>query len=275
MRIPNWYRSESHGVTFHTAWNLQASGMVTHGFSTRIGGESEPPYDTLNLGLAVEDDPRKVLANRRAFASALGMDAERIVVPKQVHSNAVVRVDASHAGSGALDPESGIAGPDALITNTPGLPLALHFADCVCVFLLDPDHRAIGMAHAGWRGTAGRVAAKTVEAMTREFGADPGKLIAAIGPSICRSCYEVGEDVAREMFRAFPHDERVVRQSSSTKWRADLRIANLIALREAGLRLDSIAVSEQCTSCNAREFFSYRRDSQTGRMGGWMSLALV
>ncbi|MHB9035378.1 MAG: peptidoglycan editing factor PgeF [Armatimonadota bacterium] len=272
MRLPNWYRVEANGVRFYRAWNLHASRMVKHGFSTRIGGMSAEPYDTLNLGLAVDDNPDAVLANRRAFASALEIDSERIVVPRQVHSNVVKVVTECDAGLGAFDHANAIPDTDALITNVPNLPLALHFADCVCIFLLDPENSAIGVVHAGWRGTALKIVLATVAAMTREFGTDPGALQAAVCPSVCRACYTVGQDTAGELFKAFPHDDRVLSQASTDKWYADLKNANTILLKDAGVQGSNIAISQECTCCNRDEFFSYRRDGKTGRMGGWMSL---
>ena len=119
------------------------------------------------------------------------------------------------------------------------------------------------------------VVISTVGAMTREFGTDPAGLLAAIGPSIERHCYEVGGDVAKPFFKAFPEDQRILTPSSHGKWRCDLRAANLILLQRAGLDDSNIAVSEQCTSCNIDEFFSYRRDGRTGRMSGWLSLRHV
>ncbi len=245
---------------------------MDHGFSTRVGGISRGPYTALNLGLTVDDGAVRVIENRRAFGNALGVDAARIVVPKQVHSNKVVLVDASSAGCGALDHASAIDDADALITSTPEVTLALHFADCVSIFFLDPAREAIGLAHAGWRGTAAGIVGRTVEAMRESFGTNPRTLLAAIGPAIGRCCYDVGEDVASELFRVFPHDERVLKQSQTDKWRADLKTANLLLLKEAGLDERNIAVSDECTSCNMEEFFSFRRDDVTGRMGGWICL---
>jgi hypothetical protein len=270
MQLPNWYRVEENGVRYYRAWNLHTSRMVSHGFSTRIGGVSKEPYNTLNLGLAVDDEPEAVLANKRAFSAALNIDPERIVVPRQVHSN-IVRV-VTEADAGALDHSTAVADADALITNVPNLPLALHFADCVCIFLLDPVNRAIGVVHAGWRGTVSKIVSVAVDAMTREYGTKPGDIQAAIAPSICRCCFVVGKDTAEEIFKAFPHDSRILSQSSTDKWFADLKNANEVLLRQAGVPVANIAISEECTSCNSSEFFSYRRDGKTGRMGGWMSL---
>lgn len=275
MRIPNWYRIEAGGVKYYQAWHLHASGIVSHGFSTRVGGVSASPYDSFNLSLNVDDDPENVLANRRAFATALGVDAKRIVVPNQVHSNIVRRVTEFDAGVGALNHSSAIPDTDALITNIPNLPLALSFADCVCIFFVDPVNHAIGVAHAGWRGTVEGIVIETVEAMVKEFGTDPKQLLAAVSPSIGRHCYNVGEDVAKQFYKLFPEEERVLSQASTDKWHLDLKIANLILLNRAGLDDRNIAVSEECTSCNKDEFFSYRRDGLTGRMGGWLALRHV
>lgn len=272
MRLPNWYRVESHGVRYYRAFNLHAAGMVAHGFSTRLGGFSSAPYATLNLGLTVEDDGASVLANRQRYAAALGLDAAGLVVPEQVHSNLVGIAGRDHAGAGSVYHGNAVAGADALITNLPHLPLALHFADCACVMLLDPEKRAIGVVHAGWKGTVAGIVSKTVEAMVREFGTSPSLLLAAIGPSIGRCCYNVGEDVARQFFLAFDGDERAVSRFSSSTWRADIKTANRMLLWRAGVQDRNIAVSEHCTCCSVNEFFSYRGEGHTGRMGGWMAI---
>lgn len=272
MRLPNWIRFTSDKLAYYTPWHFRSSGLVDCGFSARAGGVSEGCYSSLNLSLAVGDDPEHVLANRRRFASALKLDQARIVVPDQTHSANVFLVTEADAGRGALDHSAAIPDTDALITDTPGLPLALHFADCVGIFLLDPVHRAIGVAHAGWRGTVEGIAAATVEAMNREFGASASDLLAAVTPSIDRHCFEVEGDVANRFARLFNSDERILSPCSATKWRIDLRAANICLLERAGLDYSRIAISEQCTSCQSTEFFSYRRDGQTGRMGGWLSL---
>lgn len=275
MRIPNWIRVDADRLTYYAPWHFRASSMVDCGFSTRTGGVSEGHYESLNLSLAVGDEPARVLENRRAFASALGLDAARIVVPDQTHSANVHLVTESDASRGAFDHSTAIPDTDALITNTPGLPLALHFADCVGIFLLDAANRAIGIAHAGWRGTVDGIVVATVQAMTGAFKTNPADLLAGIAPSIERHCFEVGEDVASLFSREFSGDETILTPSSSTKWRVDLRAANLAMLDRAGLDDRNIAISEQCTSCNSSEFFSYRRDGDTGRMSGWISLRHV
>lgn len=272
MRIPNWYPVNSAGTKFYTPWHFRASQLVHCGFSTRIGGISLPPRNSLNLGFTVGDNPSDVLANRYNFAEAIGVNLDSIVVPDQVHSCAVRRVCEAEAGLGAFDHSCAIADTDALITNVPQLTLALHFADCVGIFFVDPVNRSIGAAHAGWRGTLQGVAARTVEAMVSQFDTDPANLLVAIGPSICRHCFEVGEDVASQFSCAFPFDSAVLSQSGLAKWRVDLKMANRVILLQAGVKDLNIAVADECTCCNVDEFFSYRRDGATGRMGGWISL---
>lgn len=264
MRVPNWYRNERDGVRFYQAWNLHASGLVDHGFSTRLGGASEGRFTSLNLSLAVGDEAERVIANRRAFAAAVGVDVEKIVVADQVHGNTVKVVTERDAGSGAFDHAGAVAETDALITNVPRLPLALHFADCVCILLLDPANKAIGAVHAGWRGTARKIVVEAVRAMTREYGTEPAHLLAAISPAIGRHCYDVGHDTALELFKAFPGDERVISPHSPDKWRADLKTANLILLRQLGVPEPGIAISDECTSCNAGDFSAIAEMAKPG-----------
>lgn len=272
LQMPNWYRVENNGIRYYCASNLQSTGLIKHGYSTRIGGKSLTPFDTLNLGLAVNDNKAHVLENRRLFASVLGLNADKIVVPSQTHGKKVKRVTSEHAGRGAFDYADSISDTDALITNTRGLTLSLHFADCGSVFFLDPVNRAIGLAHAGWRGTASKIVIETIESMKREFGSDPKDIQAAIGPCIGRCCYEVGKEVAEQFFESFPNNENVIEQSLKNKWHVNLKTANYSLLVQAGIKDENISVSEHCTCCLKDEFFSYRRDGKTGRMSGWISL---
>lgn len=271
MRIPNWYRIDCAGLRYYVPWHFQASRIADCGFSTRIGGVSRAPFDTLNLSLAVADDRDDVIKNRKSFASVRGLDPARLVTPDQVHSNVVRRVTDDDAGSGAFDHADAIPATDALITDIPNLTLALHFADCVGVFFLDPINRAIGAAHAGWRGTVDGIVCETIEAMSRVFGTDPRRLLAAISPAIERHCYEVDEEVAGRFFRIFPN-ENVLSHAGRAKWLVDLKMANRVMLQRCGVEDSNIAISEHCTCCGFDEFFSYRRDGTTGRMGGWISL---
>lgn len=272
MDLKSWYYSDTGDVSIYKAWNLERTGLVTHCFSTRRGGVSASPRDSLNLALHVDDDRACVLENRRILMNALQADPAMLTAAEQVHGCKVSVVTESDAGRGASSFEDAVPGVDALITNVPGPVLSLFYADCVPVYILDPVNRAIGLAHAGWRGTAARVASGTLQAMTQQFGTEPDKCLAAIGPSIGRCCYDVSFDVAMNVKEAVD-DERVIARACHEQWRLDLKMANWVTLRRAGVKEKNIAVSDLCTVCRPEDFFSYRRDGQTGRMAAIMELS--
>ena len=149
------------------------SERLIHGFSTRQGGVSAPPWNALNMALHVGDDPVAVRENRTRYLRALGLSLDNVCTLRQVHGTEIVRVLPSDAGRGAFDDTDALADADALITNVRGVTLLLCYADCVPVMLYDPKHHAAGLIHAGWKGTVGRIAAKTLERMTSVFGTDP------------------------------------------------------------------------------------------------------
>ena len=249
------------------------SDILVHGISARLGGVSQKPYDALNMGLHVGDDKKAVLENRRRYLHALEIKAEEVCSPQQVHGTKVLRVTSEDRGKGALDYESAIAETDALITNALGVPLLLCFADCVPLLFFDPANGAIGIAHAGWKGTVGRIGVKTVEAMAREFGTDPKSLLVGIGPSIGTECFVVGEDVAQKFREAFPEYHEKILSQQEGETHADLWAANRLQLEEAGVAAGNIECADKCTSCSHKWFFSYRADGgETGRLAAVMSL---
>lgn len=220
--------------------------------STRLGGVSMPPYDSLNLGLYTEDDPERVRENRRRFLQAAGVPPDALAHAHQVHGREVKKVDAPGFWEGY----------DALVTDRPGVFLGLYTADCCPVLLYDPQRRAVGAAHAGWRGAAARVAAHTVQAMQAHYGSRPADCYAWLGACIGAEVYEVGPEVARY----FPGHAR--RPSpASDRYLLDVKGAVAAQLREAGLPSAQIALSPYCTFSEPETFFSHRRDrGRTGRM---------
>lgn len=242
------------GVTF-----LQAEGLGTiHGFSTRLGGVSPAPFDTLNLGLSQGDDPARVRENYCRFCAAIGADVDRLVCSRQVHGDAIRVVTAADAGKG-LDRQRDYE-VDGLITNVPGLPLAIHTADCIPVLLYDPVHRAIGACHAGWRGTALAIPAKTVAKMTQVYGTEPKDLRCAIGAGISRCCFETRADVPEAMRETLGEAaEPFIDDHGDGRFHVDLKGINRHWLTEAGVPEDQIAVSDECTVCLSEKFFSHRR----------------
>lgn len=247
--------------------------LAAHGLSGRKGGVSKAPWASLDLGLHVGDDPEAVAENRRRYLAALGLDAARFVTPEQVHGEHIARVGEAEAGRGALVYKDSIPETDALITNVPKLPLLLCFADCTPILFLDPVHRAVGIAHGGWKGTVRRIGQKTVARMHEEFGTKPEELLTAIGPSIGPCCYEIGPEVEAKFREAFPHHEAELFTNAEGKTHLSLWAANRIQLLDAGVLPEHIDEAKTCTSCHHEDFFSYRADGgRTGRMAAVIAL---
>jgi polyphenol oxidase len=237
---------------------LEAGGAGWHlAFSSRSGGVSPHPFKSLNMGFAVGDTPGRVLQNRDRLCRALGLDVEALVVPHQVHGTAVTMVGTRERGRGATDPNTAIGASDGLLTQTPGVPLLVSFADCVPVFVV--AQRACGglsiaLVHAGWRGMSDGIVTETARRLRRAGGSLRS---AVVGPGICGRCFTVGPEVGERFSRTFPGSYR--------DGRVDLREIAAGQLGAAGLSAADIHVSRLCTSCDTR-FFSHRRDGGlTGR----------
>lgn len=224
-------------------------------FSTRRGGVSRPPWDEMNVGQSVGDDPEAVAENRRRLFGGLGVDPERLASCGQVHGRGIALV----AGPGRVE------ATDALVTATPGLTLAVSCADCVPVFLLDPVTPAAGIVHAGWKGTLARLAALTVRFMARRLGSRPSDIVAAVGPSIGACCYEVGPDVAAEAEDRLGRG--VLLPAGAGRLHLDLWEANRLALVSAGLEASRVHLAGLCTCCREDLFHSHRRASRAGGGG--------
>jgi YfiH family protein len=234
-----------------------AGQRLVHAVFTRLGGVSQGPFATLNVGHSVGDEPQAVAENHHRVYASLGLGASQVVTAQQVHGNRVAVVAGSEAGSIQ-------SSTDGLVTATPGLALLLRFADCQPILLYDPEHHALGLAHAGWRGVALGIARRLVEAMQEAFGTRPSALLAGLGPAIGSCCYTVGHEVAAAMGYALPHWKRAMRPEGEDGWRLDLGAANAQLLAAAGVM--QIEQSGICTACHNDEFFSHRADGgRTGR----------
>ncbi len=286
------------------AQHLSEFPWLIHGFSTRVGGFSRAyGKGDLNLGFTRDDTKSAVERNRRVFLHEVGAVTKRpsgrngnptlwpIVTLRQVHSDVIHCVDAHGIDSASHDPLTG----DGLLTATPGLLLAIQTADCLPVILVDAKRRAVGVFHAGWRGTLKRIVVKGVGQMQHWFGSRPRDLKAAIGPGIHGCCYDVGEDVRGTFESQFSYAGKLFREVKESdpvrekypllfltarapghgelpnKIFLDLVEANRQQLLEAGLLSKSIWTSPLCTSCNHNLLFSYR--SEKGRTGRMMGVA--
>jgi len=229
---------------------------VAHGFSPRSGGVSAPPFDQLNLGMSVGDDPQAVQRNRERVAAAFGLPLERVARLNQVHGAGVHRVAAG---------VTGLAG-DALVSDDPSWLLAISGADCLPVLLFDPTTGAVGAAHAGWRGVAAGVVRATVEALATNFGSDPARLQVWLGPGIQGPCYQVGPEVVAAVLAdaVVPASVAVADPSVADRQRLDVVAAVRAQLLALGVAEAAIASSGVCTHCHPG-CFSHRRD---GRASG-------
>ncbi len=275
--------------------NLTSLPWLLHGFSTRLGGVSKPyGGDALNLGFTDADTRKAVETNRAHFLRAVTGNRSRgatLVTLKQVHSDTIHLVESP--------PKQPLVG-DGLITREPALLLAAQTADCLPVLLVDPKQRAVGILHAGWRGTLARIAEKGVAAMRRHFGSDPRQLLAAIGPGIHSCCYAVGEEVRDRFASQFGYAEdlfRKVIESDSVRQKypllfltarppghseagirfcLDLVATNRRQLLDAGVRKQNLWASPLCTACRTDLLFSHRAEKGvTGRMMGAVGICDV
>jgi len=233
--------------------------------STRVGGVSTKPYDTLNLAYHVNDNPTNVTENRQRFSNELGIDVNSLVLAQQVHGDRIEIIEDKHAGRGSHCIEDAIPDTDAMITTSNKVSIGILTADCVPVMIFDPVRSAIGVAHAGWKGTILMIAAKTVLKMKEIFGTDPSDCMVALGPSIGPCCYEVGEDVISQFDNAFG-------VGACTKGnKLDLPRAVELQLTNVGVK--NISYDGACTACNLELFYSHRvENGVTGRMMSVMSM---
>ena len=177
------------GVPYLSFPMLESESFIEHGFSTRKGGVSTGIYESMNLTFNLEDDPENVSENFRRMAAALHTVPEKMVYSKQTHTTNVLKIEEHHKGMGIVR-ERDFDNIDGLVTNVPGICLVTSYADCIPLFFADSRDQCIGLSHSGWRGTVGNIAQVTVDALIREYNANPAYIKAVIGPGICRGCYE-------------------------------------------------------------------------------------
>lgn len=253
---------------------LENTGLIKHGFSTRVGGVSEGIFSSMNLGFSRGDREEAVRENFRRMAEAIGVEADSLVFAAQTHTTNVRQVTEADKGKGILCPVD-YEDVDGLITNEKGICLTTFYADCVPLFFVDPVHKAIGLSHSGWRGTVGKMGQETLRSMKAAYGTEAGDVIAAIGPSICQDCYEVSEDVIDRFREAFAKEnwDRIFYRKENGKYQLDLWKANEIVLLEAGVKKEHLAVTNVCTNCNSDVLFSHRATKgERGSLAAFLAL---
>ena len=272
------YKSGNHTVPLIESPLLQEMRGLRHGFSTRKGGVSKEHLSSLNLGFNLGDEREKVLENFRILGSLFEAKPEDFVLTQQTHSVNVRHVGREDRGKGIFR-ERDYTDVDALMTDEEGVILSAFSADCVPILFYDKGHRAIASCHSGWRGTHGRILARVIEAMQREFSSKPEEIYIAIGPSICKNCYEVSEDVGEAFLEAFPalreetKNASPIERVSEEKFHIDLWELNRIIALEAFIPPENISISGYCTMERPDLFFSHRySQGKRGVQGAFISL---
>jgi hypothetical protein len=301
-----WNLRQASGVQILEAPALARFNWLVHGFSTRprgvselktTGTDQETCERVLNLGFTDWDTRERVRDNRGKFLRAIGASKMRVVALRQVHSDIVHVIHSLNQSPAGTESQGTIASEaapqgDALITREPGVLLVVQTADCIPILLADPKRQVIAAIHSGWRGTVRRIAAKALGRMQMEFGTKPEDVIAALGPGIGQSCYEVGTEVAAEFHAQFPNArewfegpfDQLADSDNDPNWlpwltmkppghappppraHLDLIAANRAILEEAGIPQRNISSSGFCTACRSDLFFSFRKERTTGRM---------
>lgn len=263
MRKGNFNLNDKLGVKYLTVPSFERYKGLVHCFTTRLGGKSEKPYESMNMGKYTDDE--KVKENYVLLAESLGIDSGSFYFAHQIHSSnvAVIREkpdkDSDFFSHVFED-------TDALVTNLKGVCLCILAADCVPILIYDPVKSVIGAAHSGWKGTAKKISKKVISVMHKEYGTNPEDCIAAVGPSIGKCCYEVDDYVIDKFKSGFSDTNKFVLSKGNGKYMLDLWKVNEMILQEAGIKKENITVSNLCTKCNNDMFYSYRGENgKTGR----------
>lgn len=253
---------------------LSDTGIVKHGFSTRLGGVSEGCYASMNLSFTRGDREEDVRENFCRIADAIGVRCEDMVFSQQTHTSNVRVVTEADRGMGITRPLAW-QDVDGLVTDVPGICLVTFYADCVPLFFVDPVKKVIGLSHSGWRGTVAKIGKETVRKMREVYGCDPGDILASVGPSICQDCYEVSEEVIRQFQEHFPEKDRasLFYKKENGKYQLDLWRANEMIFLESGIKTEHIAVTNICTHCNSDVLYSHRAmGDQRGNLAAFLAL---
>lgn len=258
-------RHQPNGVAYYTFESLEGFGDVVHAITTRHGGVSTGRYASLNLTTGTGDDPAAVRVNLDRVCAVLGLRREDIVSPNQRHTANVRRIEQADRGQV-------YTGYDVFVTDQPGVPLVLRYADCTPIIIYDPVRYAAAVVHSGWRGTVQGATRAAVDALAKEYGSRPADLVAGIGPSIGPCCYEVGDDVVSAVRSTFDRpDDLLLAPAGKTRRHFDLWAANRRWLIGAGVR--HVEVAGLCTVCRVDEFYSYRAEQgKTGHFAAVMAL---
>ncbi|MCD6309418.1 MAG: peptidoglycan editing factor PgeF [Candidatus Eremiobacteraeota bacterium] len=259
-------QKEKAGIIYFEFAGLGKQDWISHAFTARQGGVSSRPFDTLNTGWVGGDSYENFMENRERVRNALGMFPDELI--NLEHGKKIIRI----GGKGGI-PVDKMGGQvaDGLVTDLPGVPLCITFADCLPIYIVDPVNHAVGLIHAGWRGILQNIQGESIRVMCKYFGSKPEDLLVGIGPGIQGCCFYVREPQAELFKRAFPQMQDLMVKADNI-WYIDLFGICLRTLTGEGVRQENLEVTKLCTSCREDLFFSYRRDKMTGRMAALISI---
>lgn len=254
--------------------NLLQYKEIQHFVSSRVGGLSDRPYDSLNLGFHVGDNPEAVYKNRQQLALSVGIPLDNFTFARQVHGSNVKIITEDLRGSGAFQESTAINDADAMVTNIPNICLMVLQADCVPFLFFDIKRRVIGVAHAGWRGTLRMVVQNTVKVFMEKFCCLPNNIFVGVGPSIGPCCYEIGPETIAEIRKVFRNENQYLQHENFPgKGYFNLWEVNKFQLIQMGIPERNIEIARLCTKCKHTVFFSYRHQhAGTGRFGAGIML---
>ena len=260
------------GVSYLTYNRLSRLDFLHHAFSTRLGGVSKGDCAEMNLAFGRGDSKETVLENYRIFCEAAGFSTDSLVASAQDHHTFVRRVTKADRGTGIYKPRD-MQSVDGLITDEKGVTLVTYYADCTPLFFADVKNHAVGLAHAGWRGTVGKIGREVIKQLSMNFGTNPEDLVCCIGPAISKCCYEVDRPVADKFYNAFGNCSDIVFEKGGGKFTVDLLQANRQVLLDCGVNDENITVSDICTKCSSELLWSHRATGgKRGTMAAFMCL---
>ncbi|MBR2279364.1 MAG: peptidoglycan editing factor PgeF [Ruminococcus sp.] len=260
-------------VPYLTYKSLENIDFITHGFSTRLGGVSEGIFSSMNLAFNRGDNPDCVVENYHRICDSIGLDFDTLVASAQDHNTFVRAVTRDDCGVGITKPRD-LDSVDALVTNEKNVTLVTYYADCTPLFFVDKNKKVIALAHAGWRGTVGKIGEKVINKMTEQFNCNPEDIVCAVGPAISKCCYEVDENCAEQFYALKELDSsKFIFPVENNKFMIDLLETNKQILINAGVPESNISVSDVCTKCNSELLWSHRAtNGQRGTMCAFMCM---
>ncbi len=260
-------------VPYLTYNSLSEINFINHAFSTRLGGVSKGEFTSMNLAFNRGDDENNVTENYKRICKSAGFEYESLTASAQDHRTFVRKVTKENTGVGIYKPRD-LSSVDALITNEKGVTLVTYYADCTPLFFVDTKNKAISLAHAGWRGTVGRIGEKVIKKMVEEYSSNPSDLVCAIGPAISVCCYEVDKPCADEFYKLRNLDStKFIFPKKNQKYMIDLLECNRQILVDAGVEPENITLSDVCTNCNSELLWSHRATKgHRGTMSAFMCI---